>query len=139
MAPIFQKTFARQGHLEGYHLEEKATFHTGYTKPELWNPHKNPSGTLQEQSKRLKKEQEELRIKKQALSFAERIKIERKYHETVKKLWIYRIVTTFLAFIIYTIIHPFSDIGYKTVVFLWFLLPMIDAWIRDVREIDFYN
>lgn len=120
-------------------MAENAAFHTGYTKPELWNPHKDPSGTLLEQSKRLKREQEKLMIKKHALSFAERIKIEKKYREAVKKLWIYRIVTTFLVFIVYTLIHPFSDIDYKTVVFLWFLLPMIDAWLREVREIDFYK
>jgi len=120
-------------------VPEKEAFHTGYTRPELWNPHEDPSGTLQERSRILDKELQELRLKKQALSFAERIRIEHAYKEAVKKLWKYRIISTLAVVIAYFILNPFADIDYKTVIFTWLLLPMVDAWLREVREIDFYK
>ena len=114
-------------------------FHTGYTRPELWNPHEDPSGTLQERHRILEKERQELMIKKQALSFAERIKREHAYREAVKRLWKYRILTTLLVIIGLFLLKPFPEITYRTVVFMWLVLFMVDAWLRQVREIDFFR
>ncbi len=120
-------------------MPEKEAFHTGYTRPELWNPHEEPDLTLEHRSKVLDKELKELQMKKQALSFAERIKREHAYKEAIKRLWRYRIFTTLTVIIAYILLKPLSDISYKTVLFTWLLLPMVDAWLREIREIDFYK
>jgi len=120
-------------------VPETKEFHTGYTRPELWNPHEDPSGTLQERSRILEKEREELRMKKQALSAVERIKREQAYKEAVAKLWKYRFITTTAVILAFFLLKPFSDIDYKTVIFVWLLLPMADSWLRTVREIDFFQ